>query len=1149
MDQERMMMQQQQQQQPQPHPQSQQYPPQQLPREQQQQQAQPRMTHQQQPHPNQIYRSQSQHSHPGAPPSRQASYDAAGAYPVTYFPYGSPGVAVETQPSTPRSSQGSISNVHSPASSMGGSSAPTEWSGYYPAYSAAPVSNLHLNKATLAAERRSFSQHGYAPYFPPSSPAPTYAIVAPPHMQQQPYAQHGQAPQAYAAAGAPATHAWAPAYYVAQPGPPPPAGALMQAAPSGQQMPARGGFSGPGRGAPAPRGHQQYGPHMPTARPAPAIPGGVSGMAQRSRPDLGRSQPSASRSRTASSGGNSATGAPAPLNNPLPPRPPAAPQGEGSATTQQTVPSGSVAAVPGSPHSSQSHPRGVYRPLYHPQQGPRSEHVLWVGNVPSDATVEELWNVFAQLPPDDAEPEHAKAGAAAEEGPDDAGGDTGSVSARTDDESDHGVLSIFVISRSNCAFVNYASPRHLERAVKFFHDKPVRPEDTRCPKMVCRVRKKEDESQAGVQGQRGRGIHVALVKEHERKRREAARAQKADSGGSSGSAGHTTRQPSDARSKGSVSSQSPRRSGSDETARASPSTPSVEPAAPKPVASPASMLSPSLSPTATTGSSGDRPPLAHDSSGSISIASTSSSLLRHPVFRERFFILKSLRAEDLDRSVQTGLWATQPHNEAVLDQAYRNSETVFLVFSANQSGCFYGYARMTSLIRTQTTPSSSTQAKRDSNGSNGSNGTPKSPKSIVQSPSPAQSPSSPAGYSSQKRPSVTVTKPSTIDEGDESSSTSTRSTSRSLTPEQALEHLAKHGATTSYMLSPAERDRDPMASPQPMTPLDEDRQFPSATTSPDDREVFAATWPPSERQRQEADQEQQHRNTLSPRLLRAATAAEMGAPPGTPTRSNSSLSSRSSLAPIVSGASEISDQELASARPPSPSSSPRRPSVAHADADGIKRLDMAHPVGTPTGVVMSASLGPNDSVSVSHAQRADQISLRAVIHNLRLEERESQRKAAELEAHLNGLSVVSGDGSSGVYEPSRKPSSEPRTQGSGETDNTTASVDTPRAASSDSWGQPFRIEWLETRPLPFQNVRRLRNPWRDNRQVKVSRDGTELEPSVGRQLLEEWSKIGTDEANAAARAPRQNSDDTDDGEEDAPPPRRRGSRQSGGARS
>ena len=48
---------------------------------------------------------------------------------------------------------------------------------------------------------------------------------------------------------------------------------------------------------------------------------------------------------------------------------------------------------------------------------------------------------------------------------------------------------------------------------------------------------------------------------------------------------------------------------------------------------------------------------------------------------------------DLDLSVKRGLWATQPHNETVLSQAYRTSQDVYLIFGVNKSGEFFGYAR------------------------------------------------------------------------------------------------------------------------------------------------------------------------------------------------------------------------------------------------------------------------------------------------------------------------------------------------------------------------------------------------------------------------------------------------------------------------
>jgi len=47
---------------------------------------------------------------------------------------------------------------------------------------------------------------------------------------------------------------------------------------------------------------------------------------------------------------------------------------------------------------------------------------------------------------------------------------------------------------------------------------------------------------------------------------------------------------------------------------------------------------------------------------------------------------------------------------------------------------------------------------------------------------------------------------------------------------------------------------------------------------------------------------------------------------------------------------------------------------------------------------------------------------------------------------------------------------------------------------ADEEGSPFRIEWLKVGRLPFNNTKHLRNPWNADREVKVSRDGTEVEP-------------------------------------------------------
>lgn len=58
-----------------------------------------------------------------------------------------------------------------------------------------------------------------------------------------------------------------------------------------------------------------------------------------------------------------------------------------------------------------------------------------------------------------------------------------------------------------------------------------------------------------------------------------------------------------------------------------------------------------------------------------------------------------------------------------------------------------------------------------------------------------------------------------------------------------------------------------------------------------------------------------------------------------------------------------------------------------------------------------------------------------------------------------------------------------------------ASMAAPPADDSDTLALPFRLQWIKVAPLSFFRTRHLRNPWNGDREVKVSRDGTELEPS------------------------------------------------------
>lgn len=57
-----------------------------------------------------------------------------------------------------------------------------------------------------------------------------------------------------------------------------------------------------------------------------------------------------------------------------------------------------------------------------------------------------------------------------------------------------------------------------------------------------------------------------------------------------------------------------------------------------------------------------------------------------------------------------------------------------------------------------------------------------------------------------------------------------------------------------------------------------------------------------------------------------------------------------------------------------------------------------------------------------------------------------------------------------------------------------------------TYGTPFRVTWLSTERLAFKKTRHITNPWTDGREVKISRDGTEVHPTAGKELLEAWEQ-------------------------------------------
>lgn len=230
-----------------------------------------------------------------------------------------------------------------------------------------------------------------------------------------------------------------------------------------------------------------------------------------------------------------------------------------------------------------SFPRGP------PRKPKQSGHALWVGNLPPGAQIGDLKDHFSRDTTTDIE-------------------------------------SVFLISKSNCAFVNYRSESACSNAMNRFHDSRFHG-----VRLVCRLRRSMSTT-AATPTSLGTAVEEEAVDD----------------------------------SSESTALKDERLSSSKD-----PESPTI--ARGSHIASPTAEKS-----SAVVGSDHNNP--------------------RVP---ERYFIVKSLTVQDLESSIRTGIWATQNHNEGLFNEAYSNTDNVFLIFSANKSGEYFGYARMASGIAGQ----------------------------------------------------------------------------------------------------------------------------------------------------------------------------------------------------------------------------------------------------------------------------------------------------------------------------------------------------------------------------------------------------------------------------------------------------------------
>ncbi|KAL3632326.1 30-kDa cleavage and polyadenylation specificity factor 30 [Castilleja foliolosa] len=93
---------------------------------------------------------------------------------------------------------------------------------------------------------------------------------------------------------------------------------------------------------------------------------------------------------------------------------------------------------------------------------------------------------------------------------------------------------------------------------------------------------------------------------------------------------------------------------------------------------------------------GSQGPMQNIPNGQQNQASNTATPL--PQGASRYFVVKSCNRENLELSVQQGVWATQRSNEAKLNEAFESVVNVILIFSVNKTRHFQGCAKMTTRI-------------------------------------------------------------------------------------------------------------------------------------------------------------------------------------------------------------------------------------------------------------------------------------------------------------------------------------------------------------------------------------------------------------------------------------------------------------------
>jgi hypothetical protein len=184
------------------------------------------------------------------------------------------------------------------------------------------------------------------------------------------------------------------------------------------------------------------------------------------------------------------------------------------------------------------------------------------------------------------------------------------------------------------------------------------------------------------------------------------------------------------------------------------------------------------------------------------------------------------------------------------------------------------------------------------------------------------------------------------------------------------------------------------------------------------------------------------------------------------------------------------------------------PISLHQTADNVYLVFSANKSGEYFGYArMTSPINNDPAAAIEFAPKAQAATDMDLPKAIPTEATEFAPKGRIIDDSARGTIFWEAERDDNTLEVGGQDGEEGNSSGPGSVGDTSSVQSESGKGEAKAWGKPFKLEWLSTTKLPFYRTRGLRNPWNSNREVKIARDGTELEPSVGRRLIGLFNRV------------------------------------------